>query len=174
MRAPGLGRAPFGQWAGWAGEWDDAPRGVTNASDRASDVLPILNPPVGRSVNVSPLGWSIRMGLDILLVVACALIDADGRVLLAKRPLGGRSRDSGSFRAAKSSRARHPMRPSSVSSKRSSDQGHAKVPRAVYLCQPQLRGVPSADASLLVSQVGGDGEGATGTGACLGSREATW
>jgi 8-oxo-dGTP diphosphatase len=26
--------------------------------------------------------------LDILLVVACALIDADGRVLLAKRPLG--------------------------------------------------------------------------------------
>ena len=51
------------------------------------------------------------MGLDILLVVACALIDADGRVLLAKRPPGGgRSRDSGSFRAAKSSRARHPMR----------------------------------------------------------------
>jgi len=28
------------------------------------------------------------MGLDILLVVACALIDADGRVLLAKRPPG--------------------------------------------------------------------------------------
>ena len=28
------------------------------------------------------------MGLDILLVVACALIDADGRVLLAKRPSG--------------------------------------------------------------------------------------
>ena len=28
------------------------------------------------------------MGLDILLVVACALIDADGRVLLAKRPAG--------------------------------------------------------------------------------------
>jgi 8-oxo-dGTP diphosphatase len=28
------------------------------------------------------------MGLDILLVAACALIDADGRVLLAKRPLG--------------------------------------------------------------------------------------
>jgi 8-oxo-dGTP diphosphatase len=28
------------------------------------------------------------MGSDILLVVACALIDADGRVLLAKRPPG--------------------------------------------------------------------------------------
>ena len=28
------------------------------------------------------------MGLDILLVAACALIDADGRVLLAKRPAG--------------------------------------------------------------------------------------
>ena len=28
------------------------------------------------------------MGLDILLVVACALVDADGRVLLAKRPPG--------------------------------------------------------------------------------------
>jgi 8-oxo-dGTP diphosphatase len=28
------------------------------------------------------------MGVDILLVVACALIDADGRVLLAKRPQG--------------------------------------------------------------------------------------
>src|SRR5215813_3703539 len=28
------------------------------------------------------------MGLDILLVVACALIDPDGRVLLAKRPPG--------------------------------------------------------------------------------------
>ncbi len=28
------------------------------------------------------------MGLDILLVAACALIDADGRVLLAKRPQG--------------------------------------------------------------------------------------
>ena len=28
------------------------------------------------------------MSLDILLVVACALVDADGRVLLAKRPPG--------------------------------------------------------------------------------------
>jgi len=28
------------------------------------------------------------MGSDILLVAACALIDADGRVLLAKRPQG--------------------------------------------------------------------------------------
>lgn len=28
------------------------------------------------------------MGSDILLVAACALIDADGRVLLAKRPRG--------------------------------------------------------------------------------------
>jgi 8-oxo-dGTP diphosphatase len=28
------------------------------------------------------------MGLDILLVAACALVDADGRVLLAKRPPG--------------------------------------------------------------------------------------
>ena len=28
------------------------------------------------------------MGCPILLVVACALIDADGRVLLAKRPVG--------------------------------------------------------------------------------------
>jgi 8-oxo-dGTP diphosphatase len=28
------------------------------------------------------------MGLDIVLVAACALIDADGRVLLAKRPPG--------------------------------------------------------------------------------------
>ena len=28
------------------------------------------------------------MGLDIVLVVACALIDVDGRVLLAKRPPG--------------------------------------------------------------------------------------
>ena len=28
------------------------------------------------------------MGFDILLVAACALIDADGRVLLAKRPPG--------------------------------------------------------------------------------------
>jgi 8-oxo-dGTP diphosphatase len=28
------------------------------------------------------------MGLDIVLVVACALVDADGRVLLAKRPPG--------------------------------------------------------------------------------------
>jgi 8-oxo-dGTP diphosphatase len=28
------------------------------------------------------------MGLDIVLVAACALLDADGRVLLAKRPQG--------------------------------------------------------------------------------------
>jgi 8-oxo-dGTP diphosphatase len=28
------------------------------------------------------------MGLDTVLVVACALVDADGRVLLAKRPPG--------------------------------------------------------------------------------------
>jgi 8-oxo-dGTP diphosphatase len=28
------------------------------------------------------------MGLDIVLVAACALVDADGRVLLAKRPQG--------------------------------------------------------------------------------------
>ena len=35
------------------------------------------------------------MGLDILLVAACALIDADGRVLLAKRPRDGRWRTVG-------------------------------------------------------------------------------
>lgn len=28
------------------------------------------------------------MGLDVILVAACALVDADGRVLLAKRPQG--------------------------------------------------------------------------------------
>src|SRR6185295_18486274 len=83
-RAPQAG-LPAGRCAhgmGWLA------RGGQRLRTSACDVLPILNLPLCRSVNASPLGWSISMGLDILLVVACALIDADGRVLLAKRPPG--------------------------------------------------------------------------------------
>ena len=47
------------------------------------------------------------MGVDILLVVACALIDVDGRVLLAKRPPGRPLAGTWSSLAASWSRARH-------------------------------------------------------------------
>ena len=48
------------------------------------------------------------MGLDILLVVACALIDADGRVLLAKRPPGRPLAGLWEFPGGKVEPAEHP------------------------------------------------------------------
>jgi 8-oxo-dGTP diphosphatase len=43
---------------------------------------------VARKALTDRLYGGASMGSDILLVAACALIDADGRVLLAKRPRG--------------------------------------------------------------------------------------
>ena len=48
------------------------------------------------------------MSAEPLLVAACALVDADGRVLLAQRPPGKPMAGCGNFRAARSSRANGP------------------------------------------------------------------
>ena len=45
------------------------------------------------------------MSVKLVLVAACALIDPDGRVLLAQRPEGKAMAGFGNFRAARSSRA---------------------------------------------------------------------
>jgi|GEM_PF-4471475 len=42
----------------------------------------------------------------ILLVAACALVDHDGRILLAQRPEGKSLADFGNFPVARSSRAK--------------------------------------------------------------------
>ncbi len=48
--------------------------------------------------------------MKLTLVVACALIDADGRVLVTQRPRARRWRASGSSPAASWSRASAPRR----------------------------------------------------------------
>ena len=39
-------------------------------------------------VNTSNIGWITDVSARLLIVAACALIDTDGRILLAKRPEG--------------------------------------------------------------------------------------
>ena len=48
------------------------------------------------------------VSVEVVLVAACALIDADGRVLIAQRPPASRWPASGNFPAARSRRARRP------------------------------------------------------------------
>ena len=49
--------------------------------------------------------------MNILLVAACALVDADGRVLLAQRPEGKPMAGLWEFPAARSRRAKRPKQP---------------------------------------------------------------
>ena len=50
-------------------------------------------------------------GTNMVLVSAVALIDRDGRLLLAKRPEGKPMADYGNFLAARSNRVRRRKRP---------------------------------------------------------------
>ena len=115
------------------------------------------------------------MGTGLLLVVACALIDADGRVLLAKRPPGRPLAGLWEFPGGKVEPGETPE----AALIRELDEELAiriagKCLAPLHLRQPQLRGVSPADAPLRVPHVGGRGDGAAGAGAGLGPCETAW
>ena len=93
---------------------------------------------------------------QILLVAACALVDADGRVLLAQRPEGKPMAGLWEFPGGKVEPGETPEETlvrELARGDRHRDEG--RLPRAADLRQPRLRDVPSADAAL--SSAGGSG-----------------
>ena len=138
------------------------------------------------------IGTAARQGLDLrphqgicrhqrrlslvklLLVVAAALVDADGRVLIAQRPKGKALEGLWEFPGGKIERRRAAGRRADPRTKRGARRhGQGGLPRAADLRQPRLRRLPSADAALRLPPLGGLRAAARRPGAEMGARRRT-
>ena len=106
----------------------------------------------------------------LLLVAACALIDADGRVLLARRPEGKKMAGLWEFPGGKLDPGETPE---AALKRELKEELGIDVSRAclapVHLREPRLRHVPPADAAVSVPTLEGDRAGARGPDAGLGA-----
>ena len=94
-----------------------------------------------------------------LLVAACALVDADGRVLLAQRPEGKPMAGLWEFPGGKVEPGETPG--GDADPRARGGTGHRRqggLPRAAHLREPHLSGFPSADAALCLPALGRNGD----------------
>ncbi len=95
--------------------------------------------------------------MKLLLVVAAALIDADGRVLLSQRPKGKALEGLWEFPGGKIDANERPE-DALIRELREELGIVVKTPcLAAHLREPRLRGLPSLDAALRLPQMGGHG-----------------
>src|ERR1700738_1230062 len=117
--------------------------------------------------------------IKVTLVVACALVDADKRVLIAQRPEGRTLAGMWEFPGGKvgpGGRQGGPRRAAGADADPRAARGNRhhrerSLPRAAHLRQPRLRGFPSVDAALHLPALGRRGDRARGAKARLGPRQ---
>ena len=105
-----------------------------------------------------------------LLVAAVALVDADGRVLIAQRPKGKPMAGLWEFPGGKVTEGETPE--AALIRELKEELGIdmiATLPRAVHLRLAPLRDFPSADAALCLPQMAGTGAGARARRAQMGA-----
>ena len=115
------------------------------------------------------------MDRPILLVAAVALIDADGRVLLAERPPGKHLAGLWEFPGGKVQAGETPE--AALIRELAEELGidvHASCLGAVHVRLARLSRFPSADAALCLPQMVGHRDGARGSAAQMGAAGAAW
>ena len=106
----------------------------------------------------------------ILLVVACALVDADRRVLIAQRPPGKQLAGLWEFPGGKLEPGETPGGGADPRTRgRAGDFDQDGVPRTVNLCVPLLRKLSSSDATFRLPEVAGNARGARAFGPQMGA-----
>ena len=94
--------------------------------------------------------------MKLVLVAAVALIDPDGRVLIAQRPEGKAMAGLWEFPGGKVEPGETPEAALIRELRRGARHRHlGELPRAAHLRQPRLSRLPPADAALRLPQVGG-------------------
>ena len=112
--------------------------------------------------------------IKLTLVVACALVDADKRVLLAQRPEGKALAGLWEFPGGKVEPGERPEQTliRELHEEIGIDVERA-MPGAADLCEPRLRDLPSADAALHLPALGRPRRRARGPATGLGARQQT-
>ena len=112
--------------------------------------------------------------VKLVLVVAVALVDADGRVLIAQRPKGKPLEGLWEFPGGKMERRRAARGGADPRTRRGTrHRGQGRLPRAAHFREPYLRRLPPADAALRLPQMGGLRSAARRAGAEMGAAEGS-
>ncbi len=112
------------------------------------------------------------MSAKLLIVAACALIDADGRVLIAERPAGKAMAGLWEFPGGKVEAGETPEADADTGiAGGTGNRRQGSLSCAPDLCEPRLCGLPPSDAALCLPALGGTGHGKASHAARLGEAE---
>ena len=139
--------------------------GVTIGASRVSPTIERLNQ-AGLTLG------SRAVSTKIVLVAACALIDADGRVLIAERPAGKPMAGLWEFPGGKVETGERPETELDPGVEGGTGNNRQRsLSGAADFRQPRLSGLSSPDAAICLPALGGNGHRAGRAEACLGETE---
>ena len=119
-------------------------------------------------------GAAARTGsIRLVLVAACALVDADGRVLIAQRPAGRSMAGLWEFPGGKIERASAGGHAHPRTQRRAWDHRQRAMPGAAHIRKPRLSGLSPVDAAVRLPALGRNAHRARRSDAEMGEAEPT-